>query len=161
MEPQVIKKDGFQIIGYRFEANLQEIKNEAIIKKAIAKLKEQANNISNRIGDHIYLVQIYPMKENFDAMIDRFISMVGFEVSEVGNRPGDTAVHAVPENMYAFYTHLGLEEDLHHAYNYLYGKWLYDHCYESLGYDLERWDERYRPEEPDNEIDMYIAIKKR
>lgn len=161
MEPQVMKKAAFQVVGYRFEVNLQEIKNDHIVKNAIVKLKEQANEISNRMGEHIYLIQIYPIKENFDAMVDRFISIIGYEVSEVGSRPADTFVQSVPENMYAFYTHYGLEEELDKAYDYLYGRWMEEHGYESLGYDLERWDERYKPEEPDNEIDMFIAIKKR
>lgn len=161
MEPKVIKKAAFKIVGYRFEVNLQEIKSEDIVKHAIAKLKERANEFSNRVGEHIYLLQIYPMIENFDPMVDRFISMVGYEVSNAENQPAGTVVHSIPENLYSFFTHYGLESELNQSYDYLYGRWMEENGYESLGYDLERWDERYKPENPDNEIDMYIAIEKR
>jgi AraC family transcriptional regulator len=30
---------------------------------------------------------------------------------------------------------------------------------EPKNYDFEIWDERYQPESPDNEIDLYIALK--
>ncbi|HEY4601506.1 MAG TPA: GyrI-like domain-containing protein [Cerasibacillus sp.] len=94
-------------------------------------------------------------------MLDKFISIIGYGMLRDGNRPAHTVVQSIDENLYAFYSHRGLESDLHHSYDYLYGRWLIENGYDSLGYDLEVWDECYQPDEPTNEIDMYIAIRKR
>ncbi|MBS4209929.1 effector binding domain-containing protein [Bacillus sp. FJAT-50079] len=139
---------------------MQDIKNKNIVKAAFAKLKSQLSEFPNRVGDHLYLVQIYPMKERFDPKVDKFISLVGYEILDEENRPPNTVVHIVPENFYAFYSFKDIEANIQLAYDYLYGHWLQEQGYDSLGYDLELWDERYKPEESANEIDMFIAIKK-
>ncbi|MFO1442389.1 AraC family transcriptional regulator [Bacillus sp. Bva_UNVM-123] len=160
MEPKVIKLNSFQVMGYHFEANLQEIEKEGLGKKTLLKLQENADQFINKSGDHIYLVQIYPMKENFNANVDKFTQIIGFEVSDSSNIPEGAILHTLEENLYVKYTHRGLEADLHKTYDYLYGKWLMDNGYFPIGYDAELWDERYKPFDPENEIDLFIPVKK-
>lgn len=159
MEPKIIVKDAFHVAGYRFEANLQEVKELDLVGKTLTRLKTEADLFQNKLGDHLYLIQVYPMKETFDAEKDPFTSIVGYEVTG-GDVPEGAILHTVEKNTYVAYTHKGLECDLPQSYGYLYGRWLEENSYMPIGYDLELWDERYRPDQPDNEIDMFIAVKK-
>ncbi|GIO28376.1 GyrI-like domain-containing protein [Ornithinibacillus bavariensis] len=158
-EPKLVHKKSFQVVGYTFNANLQEIEEKQLSKKTTERLKANADNIQNKIGNHIYLIQLYPMKEHFNANTDPFTQIIGYEVSEPSDLPPDAIIHHVPENDYVTYTHHGLESELYKSYDYLYGKWLRESNYHTLGYDLELWDERYKPEDTENEIEMYVAVK--
>ncbi|PPA69483.1 AraC family transcriptional regulator [Jeotgalibacillus proteolyticus] len=159
MKPKVIEKESFRVAGYQFEANLQEIMGSDLVSRTVARLGEEADLFQNKLGNHLYLVQVYPMKEAFDAAKDPFTTMVGYEVT--GEEAPDGAIlHTVEKNTYVAYTHKGPESDLPHSYDYLYGTWLRENGYMSLGYDFELWDERYKPEERDNEIDLFIAVRK-
>lgn len=147
-------------MGYHFEANLREIEEGNLDKKTLAKLQEHADLFENKQGNHVYLVQIYPMKENFNALEDRFTQIIGYEVSEPSNVPEGAILHTLEENFYVKYTHRGLESDLYKTYDFLYGKWIVDNGYVTIGYDAELWDERYKPYDPNNEIDLFVAVKK-
>ncbi len=100
------------------------------------------------------------MKEQFDVHVDKFTQIIGYEVQNAEEIPDGASLHIVPENTYVEFTHEGLERDLQQSYDFLYGKWLDENRYLSLGYDLELWDDRYKPESLENEIDMFIAIEK-
>lgn len=158
-KPKVILKQSFQVVGYSFKANLKEIEEKQLGKKTLEKLKANQDKIPHKIGNAIYLIQLYPMKENFNANKDPFTQIIGYKVSNVDDIPKDAILHHVQENDYVAYTHQGLESELQTSYDYLYGKWLDENNYYSLGYDIEIWDDRYHPEEPTNEIDMLIPIK--
>lgn len=160
MQPKIIKKAAFHVIGYSIVANLQEINEKKLGKQTLAKLKENAANIKHKSSDDIYLIQLYPMKEDFNANKDAFTQIIGYEVSEIEDIPEEAIHHHVPAHEYVLYTHQGLESDLHKTYDYLYGEWLEENNYWPVGYDFERWDERYKPEDPSNEIDLYVAVEK-
>lgn len=159
LEPKIIHKKAFQVVGYTFNANLQEIEAEQLDKKATERLKANTANIQHKIGTHIYLIQVYPKKEHFNAYTDPFTQIIGYEVSQPGDLPQDAILHQVPENNYIAYTHHGLDTEIYKSYDYLYGKWIKDNNYHLIDYDFEVWDERFKPEEPTNEIDMFIAVK--
>lgn len=159
MEPKVIEKDTFRVAGYQFEANLQQVKEQDLVGKTLSKLKANADLFEHKLGNHFYLIQIYPMKEQFDVNEETFTNIIGYEVA--GEEVPDGAIlHTVAKNTYVAYTHKGPESDLQQSYDYLYGRWLRENNYMPVGYDLELWDERYKREQPDNEIDMFIAVKK-
>lgn len=160
LEPKVIRKESFQIIGYHVEANLREIEEGKLDKKTLFRLQEAADKIMNKRGNHVYLIQLYPVKENFNALEDRFTQIIGYEITAESEVPEGAILHTVPENIYVSYTHQGPEADLYKTYDYIYGKWLRENGYVSLGYDLELWDERYKPTHSDNEIDLFVPIKK-
>ncbi|QED49861.1 GyrI-like domain-containing protein [Cytobacillus dafuensis] len=160
MEPKVIKKPSFQVIGYHFEANLREIEEKNLCKEAFEKLQENADKFLNKLGNHVYLIQIYPLKEDFNPFEDQFTQIVGYEGSDSSDVPEGAIHHTVEENLYVAYTHQGPEAELHKTYDYLYGKWIGENGYIPIRYDFELWDERYKPDSSDNEIDLFIAVKK-
>ncbi|GED60590.1 hypothetical protein BFO01nite_47220 [Brevibacillus formosus] len=46
------------------------------------------------------------------------------------------------------------------TYGFLYGSWLSESGYDYAGFDFEYWDERYKPEQEGNEIDIYVPLFK-
>ncbi|MFD2043547.1 GyrI-like domain-containing protein [Ornithinibacillus salinisoli] len=160
MEPRIVKKPSFHVIGYHFVANLKEIEANNLSGKTLDRLQSNAEWIPNRKGDHVYLIQVYPMREYFNPFEDKFTQIIGYEVYEPGEVPEGGILHTVPEGTYVNVTHKGFETDLYKTYDYLYGKWMVENRCMPLGYDFELWDERYKPEEWDNEIGVYVAINK-
>lgn len=53
-----------------------------------------------------------------------------------------------------------VETNLGETYGFLYGSWLSESGYDYAGFDFEYWDERYKPEQEDNEIDIYVPLFK-
>ncbi|MER2261608.1 MAG: GyrI-like domain-containing protein [Psychrobacillus sp.] len=161
MEPRVLKRKSFQIVGYALCANLKEIEEQNLGKQTLARLEDSFSEIHNKVGNNIYLVQIYPMKDNFNAMEDAFTQIIGYEVSEAVGIPEFATHHIIPENFYVTYTHQGPEAELYKTYDYLYRDWLGANNFQPIGYDAELWDKRYKPESIENEIDVFIAVKEK
>ncbi|MED1960517.1 GyrI-like domain-containing protein [Brevibacillus formosus] len=61
---------------------------------------------------------------------------------------------------FAKVTHKGPETNLAETYGFLYGSWLSESGYDYAGFDFEYWDERYKPEQEGNEIDIYVPLFK-
>ncbi|MFC5406446.1 GyrI-like domain-containing protein [Cohnella soli] len=158
MEAKEVKLPAFTVVGLRIEANLDELES-GIGKNAYDSLISRKDEIPFKMNENVILMQIYPMKPEFNPRVDRFTQIFCYEISEDDAVPSDMVSHQVPESKYATYTHKGLESELGRSYDYLYGQWIREHGQEPKGYDFEVWDERYKPESPDNEIDMYVALK--
>lgn len=158
MEAKEVKLPEFTVVGFRIEANLDELES-GIGKSTYDSLIIRKDEIITKKNEHVILMQIYPMKPGFNPRIDRFTQLFCYEVNESVTVPSGMESHQVSEGKYVTYTHKGLESELGRSYDYLYGQWMREHGHEPKGYDFEVWDERYKPESSDNEIDMYVALK--
>lgn len=158
MEGKVIKLAGFDVVGMKIEANLDELES-GIGKRAYDSLIARKDEILYKKNEHVIMMQIYPIKPGFNPRVDRFTQIFCYEVSESDTIPSEMIHHQVPESEYVTYTHKGLESDLGRSYDYIYGQWMREHGREPKEYDFEVWDERYKPQSPDNEIDLYVALK--
>nr|WP_244937494.1 GyrI-like domain-containing protein [Brevibacillus brevis] len=103
---------------------------------------------------------MYPDKADFDAAVDPFTTLIGVEVSSLADIPEGMVSHTIPEGTFAKVTHKGPETNLGETYGFLYGSWLCESGYEYAGFDFEYWDERYKPEQEDNGIDIYVPLFK-
>jgi AraC family transcriptional regulator len=159
MNAKLIIQESFTVVGYSYKANLKEIVEQQLVKQALERLEEYKELITARTGDAIFLIQIYELKPNFNAQVDAFTQIIGYKVDNKDVIPNGIIAHTIPTNSYVTLTHKGLESELHQTYDYLYKQWLHENSYHSAGYDFEIWDERYKPNEQDNEIDLYVALK--
>ncbi|TJY43857.1 AraC family transcriptional regulator [Cohnella pontilimi] len=158
MEATEVKLPAFTIVGFRIEANLDELES-GIGKKTYDSLLSRKDEILLKKNENVILMQIYPMKPGFNPRIDRFTQLFCYEVNESDAVPSGMVSHQVSESKYVSYTHKGLESELGRSYDYLYGQWMRKHGHAPKGYDFEVWDERYNPESAENEIDMYVALR--
>lgn len=158
MEAKEVKLPDFKVVGFRIEANLDEFES-GIGKNTYDSLISRKDEILSKKNENVILMQIYPMKPGFNPRIDRFTQLFCYEVKEDDLVPSGMVSHQVPESKYVTYTHKGLESELGRSYDYLYDQWMCEHGHEPKGYDFEIWDERYKPESSDNEIDMFVALR--
>ncbi|WEK56064.1 MAG: GyrI-like domain-containing protein [Candidatus Cohnella colombiensis] len=158
MEAKEVILPAFTVVGFRIEANLDELES-GIGKNTYDSLISRKDEILFKKNENVILMQIYPMKPGFNPRIDRFTQIFCYEVNEGYTVPPGMMSHQVSESKYVTYTHKGLESELQRSYDYLYGQWTREHRHEPKGYDFEVWDERYKPESSDNEIDMYVALR--
>ncbi|BBH24439.1 hypothetical protein Back11_57840 [Paenibacillus baekrokdamisoli] len=158
MEAKVITLPLFHVVGYKIEANIKEFES-GLGKNVYHSLFERKDEIQNKKNENVILMQIYPMKSDFNPQVDRFIQILCYEVSKQGDVPLNMISHAVTESKYVTYTHKGLESELSRTYDYVYDQLIRETGNEPKDYDFEIWDERYKPESPDNEIDLFVALK--
>lgn len=158
-QPTIVEIPAFTVIGVSYDANLQQITDSNIGKNAYQTLISRKDEIGPRLSEHVHLVQIYPMKENFNPHVDAFTQILSFEVPEGTAPPEGMIVHNLPARTYVTVTHKGLESELGRTYDLLYNDWMRQNCRHPDGFDFEVWDERYKPDQEDNEIDVYIALK--
>jgi len=158
LEAREILLPGFTVVGYKIEANLDEIE-AGLGKQTYDALISSKDEIANQTNGNVILIQIYPMKPGFHPRVDRFTQIFGYEVASADRVPAEMIQYTVPESKYVTYTHQGLESELGITYDYLYGKWIRETGNEPRGYDFEIWDDRYKPDSPSNEIDVFVALK--
>lgn len=158
MEAREITMPLFHVVGFKIEANLKELESN-LGKETYQSLISRKDDIQNKKNENVILIQIYPMKPNFNPQVDRFTQIFCYEVTDHSDVPAGMILHVVPENKYVTYTHKGLESELSRSYDYVYGQWMTETGNEPNGYDFEIWNERYKPESPDNEITMFIALR--
>lgn len=156
--PVVVKKPGFSIVGVTFDANLKEIIDQQLGVSALEKVKDKRHQIADRLSEDVYLIQIYPMKPGFNPHIDAFTQIIGYVVPETSNVPDELVLRSFPERQYVKMTHIGPESELGRTYELLYGQWMQENGRQPAGYDFEVWGERYKPDQQDNEIDVYVAL---
>ncbi|WP_243652926.1 GyrI-like domain-containing protein [Tumebacillus sp. BK434] len=155
----VVSLSEFEVVGIELSANLKQIEEQQLAKQAYDSLLSRASEIEGRIGETVYLIQIYPNEPDFNPMVDAFTQVIGYQVSTAATVPNGMVAHQVPSSDYAQFLHKGLESELGRTYDYLYGQWLPQSGRQFGGYDFEVWDDRYQPERPENEIEVYVALK--
>ncbi|MEO3947375.1 GyrI-like domain-containing protein [Gorillibacterium sp. CAU 1737] len=148
----------FQLLGFRVEATVETFES-GLGRELHSRLLERKSEITYRKENHVFLLQMYPMDEHFDAKRDPFSHFIGFEVTQAGPPPTGMVHHEVEASEYVVGTHKGPESGLQNTYDYLYGLWPQESGRSLKCYDFEIWDERYSPESLDNEIDIYVALK--
>jgi AraC family transcriptional regulator len=158
MKARIITLPSIQVVGYRIEATVEAFES-GLGKEAYRSLEERRDEIAGKKHDHTILMQIYPDNPDFNPQTDSFSHLIGYEVVQGGETPSQMISHSVPESKYVTFTHQGLESELSDSYAYVYGEWMSETGHEPKDYDFEIWDQRYQPDSPDNEIDLFIALK--
>ncbi|WP_202076514.1 GyrI-like domain-containing protein [Caldalkalibacillus salinus] len=159
MEANVLTVPSFNIVGLKIEANLKEIDEEGLGKETYSHLLSRSDEFGSNKSEHVILLQEYPMKPDFNPLVDAFTQIIGYQVEDVQGVPTGMVHRHIPERKYVTVTHKGMESELEKTYDYLYTQWFRETGHVPAGYDFEIWDERYQPEKPTNEIDVYVAIK--
>ncbi|NTU20332.1 AraC family transcriptional regulator [Brevibacillus sp. HB1.2] len=160
MEPTVLSREETHVIGFTFTANVTEDLEQKHSASTTEALRARKSEIHNQVGKGEYLIQIYPDKDDFDAAVDPFTTLIGVAVSSLADIPEGMVSHMIPAGTFAKVTHKGPETNLGETYDFLYGSWLSESGYDYAGFDFEYWDERYKPEQEDNEIDIYVPLFK-
>ena len=151
-EPKIVERPAFIIVGKLYRG-----KNE---NKEIPQLWQsygpQMHQIKNVKNQHI----CYGVMDNFDQESKEFDYVAAQEVSQVEDPPEGLVSWEIPECTYAVFT--CTLPTISETFDYIYHKWLPASGYEhSPSLEFELYDERFHPEKPQSELDIYIPIKKK
>ncbi len=89
-----------------------------------------------------------------------FSYVAGYEVPDLGMIPPGLIGKSVAAGKFAVFTHRGLLSELQATWGKIYSEWLPASGLERAdGPDLELYDERFKHDSADSELDIYIPVK--
>ncbi len=116
--------------------------------------------LSNVIKEEVGLGITYDM-EDFGEGKYLFAHMAAMMVSDYENIPEGMTTKTIPAGKYAKFTHIGPLSTLHTTYMKIYSEILPASQFKGSegGIEFEWYDERFKMESEESEIDIYIQVK--
>ncbi|WP_026695161.1 AraC family transcriptional regulator [Peribacillus kribbensis] len=164
MEPKIVVKPGFHLIGYELKTSISEGRNRREIPEF------WQNYLQNRLWENIPQPK-HPRVElgictDFNPDDESFVYIIGMEVEEGAEAPEGLIVREFPECEYTVFTTPKASEaefssSIHSTWDYAIQTWFPSSGYEhGGGAEIEWYDERSSGSK-DKQMDIYIPIKKR
>ncbi len=162
MEPAFKRLAEKKVVGVKgtFISVLSPEKNNFVVIPALwQKYMPRKAEIKNGIAPIDFGV-CYEVPANERTRPDECYYMACKEVTSLDNIPEGMTGFIIPEGDYAVFTHIGALEKFEYTLNYIYGSWL-PKSGKKLRHapDLELYDQRFKLNSDDSEIDIYIPIE--
>nr|WP_267917736.1 effector binding domain-containing protein [Lederbergia citrisecunda] len=145
-----MEKEEILLVGFSVMESLNDILANRTVGILREDLDKRSNEVENREGNGIYLIQIY--SENGWTPDTPFENIIAVKVSSFGEIPTDMVTHKVPAGRYAKFVHVGLESEISHTYDRI-------NNYALRPFDVEYWEDIHSLETEESEIDIYIPVK--
>jgi predicted transcriptional regulator YdeE/DNA-binding transcriptional MerR regulator len=157
MEPEIITKPGFTLVGLRYFGKNQHMEITQLWERFNQRVRE-LGGIENETGDAAIGLCITPEDEPIGG---GFEYVAGFPVTKAENVPQDFVVRQVPEFTYAVFGHRGDLPSLGKKYKYIYETWLPQSGYKlAAKLDFEYYDEDFKNFTADSVFYIYVPIEK-
>lgn len=155
-EPEIIQMEETKAAGIRGTTSLFDNRLPKLWEQFLA--LEKNNPGSEGIRYCICETQQTSYTKNGDVL---FSVMVGSQTADYHNLTPGLAVKTLHAGKYAVFTHRGDYANLYKTYQYIFGIWLPSAKEELDGReDFEQYEgEVISPDDPDNEVKIYIPIK--
>jgi len=155
--PSFVDKKEFQVVGVE-DIGKRETRNPLTIWPKFQQLitKVPHKDQSHALGISVITKELVEKGEN------RYI--VCNEVSQVKDIPEGMITETFPTQKYAVFTLIGQMNNLGETLRYIYGEWLPNNSkYERVPYgiEFEYYDQRFRINSDDSELDLYIPIQEK
>lgn len=154
LQPTFVDKDRFFVVGY---SDYGAFFDTGDIPRLWDRFVPAMNNIPNRINPTVsYGVEFY----HSDFLKTRSWNyMAAVEVSSLDDIPISMVGKVIPARRYAVFTHRGTPDGLPHLFQAIYSEWMPTSGYAPDGhFDLELYDERFRGDTADSEVDICIPV---
>jgi AraC family transcriptional regulator len=163
MEPKLITKPAFHIIGYELKTRNENGQNNIDIPAFWQQYIQNklGHNIPNPINQNVEL----GICTDFCPETGEFVYIIGMEVQEGAQAPEGMVYKSFPEMEYAVFTTPKANEEsfsssIQNTWNYVFTEWFPQSGYEHAGaVEFELYDERCHGSE-NKVMDIYIPIKK-
>jgi AraC family transcriptional regulator len=156
MEPRIVSKKAFHVMGIELETTTEEGKNFVEIPQFWQQViqKNQIKNIPKKKQPNTVL----GICMDFRAY-GTFSYIIGSEVIHTDDTPDDMVSKKIPDANYAVFTARGkMPDSIQNATKYIYQEWLPESQYRHAGSpEFELYDERSDDSE-NAEVDIYIPI---
>lgn len=150
MQPKIVDRSGFTVVGLKYRGKNEH--NE--IPQLWQALMPRVGEIKNMVDEHV----AYGICANMNESTGEFDYIAGFEVSTIKDVPEDMVSFEVPGTKYAVFstTLPKIGETFDNAHH----TWLPQSGYQPVGGpELEVYDERFDPQDPESLFDLYIPVK--
>lgn len=155
MEPKIVEMEALTLVGMSCFGNNANREFSRMWELFLPRMETLPNLLQT---GRSFGVEFYPSEYSSSGM---WFYMAAHEVSELSEIPLDMVAKVIPASTYAVFTHTGPIERLPETYQHGYRSWLPASPYEPAAwFDLELYDDRFKPEVPDSEIDVCIPVKK-
>lgn len=163
MEPKMITKPTFHVIGYELKTKNIDGQNNKDIPEfwQLYLQKKLYENIPNPINCKEEL----GICTDFNPETGEFVYIIGMEVPEGTSAPEGLVYRTFPEMEYAVFTtpeseNSTFSSSIQSTWNYIFTEWFPQSGYEHAGFlDFELYDERCHGADH-KVIDIYIPVKK-
>ncbi len=157
MEPRIITKPGFTVVGLRYYGK-NENQEIAAMWERFNERMESLGGLPHETGEAAIGLCLSPEE---DPMGGAFEYIAGLPVSEVDDIPEGFVAREVQEHTYAVFAHKGDLPSLTKTYEYIYESWLAQSGYELAdNFDFEYYDDDFKDFAPDSVFYIYIPIQK-
>jgi AraC family transcriptional regulator len=163
MEPNLVTKPAFHIIGYELRTNSTDGQNNMDIPQFWQQYLQK--NLGCNIPNPINQNQELGICTNFDPETGEFVYVIGMEVKEGTQAPEGMVYMSFPEQEYVVFTTPKSDEQsfsstIQSTWNNIFTNWFPQSGYEHAGtVEFELYDERCYGSE-NKEMDIYIPVKK-
>jgi len=156
MEPAIISKGSFPIIGIELRTTTRDGMNFTEIPQFWVKVLEKGQ--ITKIPDRKSPDTILGICMDFESD-GSFSYIIGAEVTSTENTPDDMVCRTIPTAKYAVFTARGkMPDSIQDVTKYIYQKWLPNSEFQRANLaDFELYDERFDAEE-NAEVDIYVPI---
>ncbi|KAB2327930.1 AraC family transcriptional regulator [Cytobacillus depressus] len=163
MEPKLVTKPAFHIIGYELKTKNEDGQNN----KDIPEFWQQylRNKLGSKIPNPIHKNVELGICTNFNPETGEFVYVIGMEVREETQALKGMVYKSFPELEYAVFTTPKSNDgtftsSIQSTWNYIFTEWFPQSGYEHYGsVEFELYDERCYGSE-NKEMDIYIPVKK-
>lgn len=158
MEPRIVEREEFNIIGMQYIGNNQNGEIPQLWGQWFPRVPE----IKNQAGKHIFygLCECLCEGECKCGQGGDFSYIAGIEVISLDEIPEGLVGRTIPAAKYAVFTHKGSLESLQETFGYIYGTWLPTSGYTPAStFGFELYDERFDNFSEKSELDIYVPIK--
>lgn len=157
MEPKIITKESFPVIGIELKTTTRDGKNFVEIPRFWEEVLQQGSidNIPYRKDSGIVLGICLDFKND-----GAFSYIIGAEVTNTENIPQGMVSKTIPSARYAVFTAKGeIPDSIQDTFRYIYREWLPNSSYQRAeSAEFELYDDRSRGGEH-AEADIYIPIE--
>jgi AraC family transcriptional regulator len=163
MEPKLVIKPAFQIIGYELKTRIQDGQNHKDIPQFWQQYLQQG--LGCKIPNPINPYEELGICTNFNPETGEFVYVIGMIVPEGTLAPEGMVSMSFPEQEYIVFTTPKSDEQsfsptIQSTWNYIFTEWFPQSGYEHAGtVEFELYDERCHGSE-NKQMDIYIPVKK-
>lgn len=152
MKPRIVEVAGFQVVGMRERFVPPDLWGIPALWQRFA---GRADEVPDRIDGVHYGVCVDDSKPGAPA----FLYFAATGVRSIGRVPEGMSATTVPGGTFAVFTHKGPISGFSKTVHAIWRDWLPASGLKPTGApDFELYDERFKMEAPDSEVDVYVPV---
>jgi len=150
MEPKIVDMPAFTVVGMYYRGTNQNNEIPQLWRQFGPRVVEIKHMAKENIS--------YGVMDNFDEASKEFDYLAAVKVDSTADVPDGMLSWEIPEQTYAVFT--CTLPTIKETFDIIYSKWLPESGYQlAPAPEFELYDERFNPQAPHSELDLYIPIQ--